>query len=134
MIKQTLKYSIVFLFLLIIGFYSQEAILTQKNISLTYSLWSVYIFHFLFSLSICVILSVLSFNEKFYQQLGFIYLGTLVFKIVIFCFVFNNIVFRELPLSKTESLSMLIPLAVFLIGEVYFIAQVLNRKQSGTIK
>lgn len=134
MIKNILQYVVVFLILLLISYYSHEAILTQKKVTLSFSLLPIYLFHSMFSLSICVVLTVLSAKEKIFQQLGFIYLGTLVFKITIFCFAFKNIVFQEVSLTKTESLSMLIPIAVFLIGEVYFIAQVLNRKQSGTIK
>lgn len=128
MVKNIFVYVLAFTALFFIGFYTHNYIIESKQVSLIFSLFSVYLFHSIFSLTICVIFNFLSLKEKIYQQLGFIYLGALILKIVAFCIVFYNPVLAVENLSKTNSISLLIPIAIFLITEVYFIAKILNRK------
>lgn len=134
MVKDIFKYLIVFSFLFILSFKIHALILNNIGIKLSYSLLPIYVFHSAFSFFICTVLRVLSVNYKILQQLGFIYLISLILKIVTFSIVFNNYVFGDKDLTKNESLSMLIPIAIFLILEVYFIAKILNKKYSDRIK
>jgi len=130
MIKQLFKYFIIYSIVFLLGFNIHEFILGKLSLTLSFSLISIYVFHAGFSLLICAAIKLMSTKEKLFPQLGFIYLGTLMLKIVTFSIVFNSIVFGDKVLTKKESLSMLIPIAIFLILEVYFIAKIINKKHS----
>ena len=134
MIKNSIKYVFIFSVLLLIGHKLQTYILDSENVILPFSLLNVYWFHAIISFLICICIDVFSRQQKFHDQLGFIYLGALVFKIIVFCIVFNKVLFADQNLSKNESISLLIPLAIFLVAEVYFITKILNRKHSDRIK
>lgn len=134
MIKNSIKYTIVFGVLFFLGFFLHRNWIDNANISLPFSLKEIYIFHAVFSLIICVLFTILAQKDKLFEQLGFIYLGVLVFKITFFCMVFYDPVFTVEKLTKKQSLSLLIPIAIFLIAEVYFIAEILNKKKVETIK
>ena len=134
MIKNSIKYVLFFSTLFIIGYKLHTLLIEEKTALLPFSLINVYWFHAITSFLICFVIDLFSRQLKYHDQLGFIYLGTLVFKILAFCIVFNKVLFGEQTLSKSESISLLIPLAIFLVTEVYFIAQILNRKDSNRIK
>lgn len=134
MIKNSIKYALLFSVLLIVGYSLHSYLVANSSILLPFSLLNVYCFHAVISFLICAGFEVFSRQQKFHDQLGFIYLGALIFKIIVFSIVFNKVLFAEQNLSKIESISLLIPLAIFLVTEVYFITQVLNRKHSDRIK
>lgn len=134
MIKNSVKYALIFSVLMLSGYNFHSFILENKNIILPFNLLNVYWFHAILSFIICLVFEVFSRQQKFHDQLGFIYLGALVFKIILFSVVFNKVLFIEESLTKTQSISLLIPLAIFLVTEVYFITQILNRKHSDRIK
>ena len=134
MIKNSIKYALLFSVLFIGGYKLHSLFLEIKDIQIPFSLLNVYCFHAIISFLICVVLDVFSRKQKQQDQLGFIYLGTLIFKILLFSIVFNKVLFGEQILTKTQSISLLIPLAIFLVTEVYFITQILNRKHSDRIK
>lgn len=133
MIKDHLKYTMVFGVLFFVGFFTHNYWVETTGFTLPYSLLKIYVFHAVFSLFICVLFAILAQKEKLFQQLGFIYLGALVFKITFFCMVFYDPIFTVEKLTKKQSLSLLIPIAIFLIAEVYFIAELLNKKKVDTI-
>lgn len=128
MLKRFLVYSTVFAILFFIGFYSHQYFIDKNQVDLIFSLKKVYLFHAVFSLIICVKFYLMSLNEKLSQQLGFIYLVALVLKIIVFCAVFYNPILTTESLPKSNSISLLIPIAIFLIAEVSFVANILNRK------
>jgi len=134
MIKNTIKYVLIFSALLLIGHSLHSSILVNRTILLPFSLLKVYWFHAILSLLICLVIEVFSWWKKYHDQLGFIYLAAFVVKIIVFSIVFNKVLFSDQSLSKTHSFTLLIPLAIFLIAEVYFITQILNRKHSDRIK
>ena len=134
MIKNSIKYVLIFSILFVVGYKLQTLLTEDKTMLLPFSLISVYWFHAIISLLICVVIDLFSRQLKYHDQLGFIYLGALVFKILSFSIVFNKVLFGEHILSKSESISLLIPLAIFLVTEVYFITQILNSKHSDRIK
>ena len=128
MSKRIIVQIIVFAIIFFLGLNLHVYINEEQNVSLIFSLKNVYLFHAVFSLLVCIVFGVLSSNEKIFQQLGFIYLGVLILKIVVFSIVFYNPVLSEENLSKTDSAALLIPIAIFLIVEVYFVAKILNKK------
>lgn len=95
---------------------------------LPFSLQKVYLFHAGFSLLICVNFRLLANVDKIFPQLGFIYLGCLFFKIILFCVVFYESLFNDTILTKIAKISLILPMFIFLLTEAVFIAKILNKK------
>lgn len=87
----------------------------------------MYVYHYLFSLGICILFAYLAFSNILENQLGLIYLGALFLKIIFFVIIFKNIVLSETPIPRIERVHMLLPLVLFLSVEVLFISRILRR-------
>ena len=120
-----LTYIFVFGLLFLIGYHVHEYLLKEQAGLMSFSLKEVYIFHAIFSFLICTILFLISKRDKQKDQLGFLYLGTFVFKLVVFAVIFAELFFGDLQLSRTDKVSLLIPVFVFLVPEAYFIVKIL---------
>ncbi|WP_222934229.1 DUF6168 family protein [Polaribacter pectinis] len=126
--KDIFNYIVVFTALFLIGFYSHNFIIISNKITLSFSLEKTYHFHAFFSALVCVNLRFFSKNEKVKPQLGFIYLGSLILKLVLFSVVFYNPLFTIDSFKNSEKISLLIPVLIFLFFEVIFTVKILNRK------
>lgn len=126
MIKRILYYILSFGLLLLSGFYVHKGILSSTEKALDFSLFNIYAFHAVFSFVICTLLLVISKFPKFAAQLGFLYLGGFLLKFFVFAAVFQGLVLRESPLTSIESVSLLLPIVIFLTLEVYFVAKLLR--------
>jgi len=93
----------------------------------------VYLFHLGFSMLICINFKLLSSVNKIADQLGFIYLGTLLLKLVLFSIIFYQSIFTEEELSKISRISLLIPALIFLLTEAIFVAKILNKRDISKI-
>jgi hypothetical protein len=129
MIKSIFIYFLVFFGVFFLSLSVHENYIDEQAIILPFSLKQVYAFHFSFSLLICINFKVFSSVDKIFSQLGFIYLGTLFFKIVIFCAIFYQPVFQEENLSQIARVSLFIPTLLFLLTEAFFVAKILNKKE-----
>ena len=127
MFKSLLKYILVFTLLFFGGSYLHSFFLEQIHKSISFSIEKIYLFHFIFSLLICVLFLLLTKSKKFKDQLGFLYLATLLLKLFFFLILFQNIVFSEVALLKIERISLLIPVILFLSFEVFYISKILKR-------
>lgn len=128
MLKKITWYIIIFGGLLVVGYWGQSKVMESQNISLPFSLFNVYGFHAVFSFLICVVFSFIALKDKWFDQLGFLYLAVLVVKIAVFYGVFYSTIFALENIGKIESVSLLIPIGIFLTAEVYYIARILNAK------
>jgi hypothetical protein len=129
MIKTIFFYTVVFFFLFLISFFLHETLIEKQGVILPFSLIKVYLFHMGFSLLICVNFKVFSTVDKIFPQLGFIYLGILFLKIVLFGTFFYKSIFSEENLSEIARISLFIPMLIFLLTEVVFVAKILNKKE-----
>lgn len=127
--KDIFRYLIVFSFLFLIGFYGHQFVLEYLGLHILFSLENLYLFHASFSALICVNLRVFSTVDKFFSQLGFIYLSTLVLKIIFFVIFFYNPLFTIVSFSFAEKLAFFFPLFVFLLTEAVFVLKILNQKE-----
>ena len=130
MIKQLFLYGVVFVSLYFICFYLHQNYLEKHQISIPFSLEKMYFFLAGFSMLLCVNLLLLSKISGIYEQLGFIYLGSIVLKILLFGILFYNTILIEENLSQNTRISIFIPVILFLLAEVVFITKVLNQKDS----
>jgi hypothetical protein len=119
----------VFFSIYFISFTIHENWLENQEVILPFSLKKVYLFHLAFSMLICVNFKLLSIVDKIFEQLGFIYLGTLLLKIILFCVIFYKSIITEETLSKIARLSLFIPMIIFLLTEAIFVAKILQKKQ-----
>lgn len=130
MIKQIFIFMMAFGLLFFLGEYLHSYYIESQEIALGFSLQNMYAFHAFFSLQLCIIFAFLATNKKISPQLGFIYLASFVLKMIVFCIVFYNPLFTVETLSKIQRVSLLIPMVLFLILEVYFIIKILNTTHS----
>lgn len=129
MIKNIILFAFVFFTLFFLSFFLHENYIENQEIILSFSLKKVYLFHLGFSLLICTNFAFLSNVDKIFDQLGFIYLVTIVLKLILFCIIFYTPIFIEDSLSKASRVSLFIPMLIFLLTEAIFIAKILKKKQ-----
>lgn len=129
MIKQLLTYSIVFFLIYFIGYNLHEIFISNYEIYLPFSLNKIYLFHVGFSLLICSNFLLFSTVNKIFEQLGFIYLVTIVLKIILFCIFFYKSIFTVENLSFSARISLFIPMIIFLLTEAFFVAKILMKKE-----
>lgn len=127
--KRIISILLVFIILGILGVYTHTAILEKLNIEIPFSLEKLYLFLTGFSILICVNLQLLSRISKIAEQLGIIYLGTLLLKFILFAAVFYQTIIKQENLALTTKISLLIPIFLFLIVEVFFVSKILNKSQ-----
>ncbi|WP_430929192.1 DUF6168 family protein [Polaribacter marinivivus] len=133
MIKTIFLYSFIFFTLFFVSFSFHNHFLEENQVLLPFSLKKVYLFHLGFSMLICINFKLLSSVNKIADQLGFIYLGTLLLKIVLFSIIFYQSIFTEEELSKISRISLLIPALIFLLTEAIFVAKILNKRDISKI-
>ncbi|MFT5959535.1 MAG: hypothetical protein ACI8VJ_001293 [Polaribacter sp.] len=129
MSKDIFRYILVFVILFVIGFYGHQFLLNYLELKIIFSLEKVYLFHAFFSALICVNLRVFSTVDKLFPQLGFIYLSTLVLKLILFATFFYNPLFSTDSFSLVEKGSLFFPLFIFLLTEAVFVLKILNQKE-----
>ncbi len=128
--REILIYMLAFGMLFFLGDFIHNFYIESQEITLGFSLRNTYAFHAFFSLQLCIIFALLSNNKKISPQLGFIYLASFVLKIIAFCAVFYNPIFTAEKLTSIQQVSLIIPMVIFLIVEVYFIIKILNKNHS----
>lgn len=128
--REILIYMLAFGMLFFLGDFIHNFYIESQEITLGFSLRNMYAFHAFFSLQLCIIFALLSNNKKISPQLGFIYLASFVLKIIAFCAVFYNPIFTAEKLTSIQQVSLIIPMVIFLIVEVYFIIKILNKNHS----
>lgn len=129
MIKNFIIFIVVFFVLYIIGYNIHQFILLDKGIYLDFSLEKIYLFHAVFSALICINFLMFSTVDKIFEQLGFIYLATIVLKLILFCIIFYKPIFTVENLSFDARFSLFIPMIIFLLTEAFFVAKILKKKE-----
>lgn len=129
MIKWFFVCLLSFTALFILAFFSQNIILDANNIYLRYNIFNIYLFFGMFSAILCCVFKVLDLFPKASDNLGFIYLFTLIAKVGLFAILFHKSILQLENLSKIESFNILIPMFLFLILELYFVAKILLKKR-----
>ena len=110
--------------------YFLQVFLIEENLNFSPLLQKAYIFHCCFSLVLLIVFQFFSKSNKLFEQLGFIYMGVLVFKIIVFAGVFYPQLLGENMLSRYFRASLLIPVIVFLPLEVIFISKIMQGKKA----
>lgn len=129
MIKNLFLYTLVFFVLYFFSHFLHQSFIEKQKIILPFSLQKVYLFHTGFSLLVCMNLLLFSNVNKIIDQLGFIYLGTILLKLVLFSLLFYSSTIINDSLTFSAKISLLIPLIIFLLTEAFFVSKILKRKE-----
>lgn len=130
MLKKIIIYIVVFLFVGTTSYFSHIFLLGEANTNFFSTLKEAYVFHFCFSLVLLICFRLFSKKEKLFEQLGFMYMGLLVFKIIVFVIYFYPQLLGEDALPRFYRASLLIPVIVFLLLEVIFISKIMQGKKA----
>ena len=71
---------------------------------------------------------LLSNYKKVFEQFGFLYIGLLVFKIVLFTAMFFPQLMGDQPLPYIYRAMILVPIFIFLTFEVIFVSKIMHEK------
>ena len=125
MIKRIIYFIVAIIVLFILSYPLHNYVVTSQEISLSYSLLSIYIFHIISAIIIyCIVEAIANYLPS---QAGYGYLASVFLKLGFFVLIFKNPVFTE-NLSKPERISLVIPLFLFLISEALGAGKLLNSK------
>ena len=127
MIKRILGYLVIACLAFAIAFFIHDYSLNMKNLYLSYSLLSVYLFNFIASVIIYTSIEFLA--EKLPSQAGYGFLACVFLKIGFFVVLFQDTVFSEVRLELYQRLSLIVPFFLFIIIESIAIAKLLNSKE-----
>lgn len=128
MIKKGLAMLLTFAFLCFVLQNIHILILEKHAIALPFSLKKNYLFNTGFSILVCLNIFLLSTVNKFKEQLGLVYLIALFIKIILFFAIFYKSIVKVDEMEMASKISMLLPLLIFLLTEVIFIAKQINQK------
>lgn len=121
---------LVALSLLLISYNAHNYLLTSLDRITPYSLVNIYFFHAALSLVMVILFElIIFFLKEFKDQIGFLYLGSIVLKMMLFFIIFRELLSTSLQLTKADKLSLLIPMAVFITYEVVIVVKMLNRTE-----
>ncbi|RMB57983.1 hypothetical protein EAX61_10170 [Dokdonia sinensis] len=128
MVKKLLLYIGIAIALFLATYNLHKFTINALHIVHPFNLYNVYAFQAIASLILVVSVELLaSLTNQYKDQLGFLYLGSMAVKIMMFCVIFRGILFSSVVLSKADSLSLLIPIFIFIFFEVLVIVKILNR-------
>jgi hypothetical protein len=128
MYKRLLLFAFISLAIAIFMLFIQKWYLSDQNEFLSYSLDSVYVFHFISF--IFIIGSVELLSKKLPDQVGYFYLASIFVKIGLFVLVFKETIFSDTPLEFIERISIIIPFFMFLVFEAIYSGRLMNAKDN----
>jgi len=102
----------------------QKWYISSVGESLSYSLNSIYYFHF--AAYLIIVLAVELLNKRMPNQVGFFYLASVFIKIGFFMLLFKDVIFAENPMGFLERISIIIPFLMFLIFEAVYSGKLMN--------
>jgi hypothetical protein len=126
MIKRILVFLAAIFIVFAVSYFSHDYILQSKEILLSYSLFSIYLFHVVSAIIVYAIVELVAY--KLINQAGYAYLASVFLKIGFFVLIFKASVFANEALTKPERISLVIPLFLFLISEAIAVSKLLNSK------
>ena len=123
--KRLLIYLLVFTINIFLAYTAQTRFF-ELTIPFTEFLTASYFFFASFTIFLCLGLFFLQKKKRFEQRLGFLYLFSVGFKIILFAAFFKKQIFDQSFDSKKELFDLLIVIALTLIFEVLFVSRLLN--------
>lgn len=126
MIKRIIIFTLVVLTLSALGFFLNNFFVEKNEVSLTFSLLSIYIFNAIASLVIYISVEVVV--NYLPNETGYLYLGLMLVKFGVFILLYQDSIFSETGLTKPEKISILVPILTFLFVEAAGVSKLLNNR------
>lgn len=126
MIKRILVFLAASILLFVASYSVHKYMINLKDINMSFSLFSVYLFHVISAIIVYVIVEAVAL--KLPNQAGYAYLTSVFLKLGFFVLLFQASVFANEALTKPERISLVIPLFLFLITEAVAVSKLLNSK------
>lgn len=126
MIKRILTYLSIITLVFIVVFFTHQYVLETKELVLSYSLLSIYLFNAITSIIIYGCIELVA--EKLVTQAGYAFLTCVFLKIGFFIVLFQATVFSEVKLEMFQRLSLMIPFFLFIVIEAVGVSKLLNSK------
>jgi len=129
LLKNIILYIVVFTVVGATSYFLQDFVLSTPPSYFGPLLVKAYSFHYLFSLTLVIVFLIASKNKSFFEQLGFIYMGMLVFKITLVAVIFYPYLLGEFVMPQLYRGLLLLPAIIFLFLEVFFISKIMGNKR-----
>ncbi|MFD0964569.1 DUF6168 family protein [Pseudofulvibacter geojedonensis] len=123
MIKRVLFYTLIVVASFVASYFLHDALLSK---SLPFSLFNNYLFHAIAAVVVYAIIELMA--DKLPSQAGYAYLAAIFIKMGVFMLFFQESIFGNVNLVKSDKLSLIIPLFLFLIIEAIGVSKLLNSK------
>lgn len=124
MAKRFLLFIILACIVSILLFKLHAFLISSQNETLSFALFSVYLFHFVATLIICLAVEILS--TKLPNQVGYLYLASVFVKIGFFVIIFKNVIFSVEEMAFIDRISIIIPMFLYLIAEAIYSGRIMN--------
>lgn len=124
--KELIVVLILFLVSLGILYVIQDVFISPEQLREGFPIDGIYSFNVVFSLVLLVVLTYASKKESAKDNIGYLYLGSVLMKPFLFIIVFHSLFFDAPPISKKEALCMLLPTLIALFFEVLYCAKILK--------
>lgn len=126
MIRRIVLFTTIAVLLFLISFFAHKYINKINGVFLTFSLLNVYVFNIIAALVIYILIEATAAYLP--SNAGYAYLASVFIKMGFFLLIFQKNIFGEIPLTKPERLSLVIPLFFYLFLEAFFAGKLLNTK------
>lgn len=126
MIRRIVLFTTIAVLLFLISFFAHKNINEINGVLLTFSLLKVYVFNIVAALIIYVLIEATATYLP--SNTGYVYLASVFIKMGFFLLIFQKNIFGEIPLTKPERLSLVVPLFFYLFLEAFFAGKLLNTK------
>jgi hypothetical protein len=124
--RQLIAILVLFLATLGILYFVEDAVISAERLRPDFPAKSIFIFNAVFSLVLLIALSFFSKKKAVSDNLGFIYLATVIVKPIVFIIVFRALFFDSRPITQLEAISMLLPTLIALFFEALFCSKILK--------
>lgn len=126
MSKRILVFTVIVILLFLVSYFTNQYLVETNNSVLQFPLLNVYLFLAIATLVIYVLIELVI--KHLPNESGYLYLALTMVKMGIFVLLFQESIFSEQPLSKSDKFSLVIPFFIFLLAEAIAVAKLLNAK------
>jgi len=126
MIKRITIFTLITFILFLTGYYLNRYFVDNASETLSFSLLNVYAFNAISCAIIYILVEIVS--NYLPNETGYLYLGLVMVKLGLFILIFQEAIFSDTPLTKTEKASILLPFLVFLCLETIGASKLMNNK------
>lgn len=124
--RQLVVILVLFVLTLLLMHFLLGNVSSQQDFRTDFPTTNIFVFNAVFSLVLLLALTYLSLKESFKDNLGFLYLASVLVKPILFILFFKGLFFSEEPITQFEAILMLLPTLTSLFYEVLYCSKILK--------